>query len=165
MAPEFTINMPDGSMKLLSSMRGKVVVLEFLYTTCPHCQHASVLMNQLQKDYGPKGFQAVGVAFNPMSKMLIGDYIRDFKVEFPLGWSERDPVAVFLQNPPDQGLHVPQIVIIDRAGMIRQQSQPRNDATTATEANLRSMVEKLLKEPSPAAKGATGSKPRARKTT
>jgi peroxiredoxin len=146
-APEFSIYMPDGNLKLLSSFRGKVVVLEFLFTTCPHCQQTSVLMNQLQKEYGPKGFEAVGVAFNPMSKMLIPDYIRDFRVGFTLGYSERDPVIAFLGNDPNHGLHVPQLVIIDRKGMIRQQSLPRNDTTTATEANLRSMIEKLLKEP------------------
>lgn len=150
-APEFVIYMPDGSHKLLSSYRGKVVALEFLFTTCPHCQDTAALMNQLVKEYGAKGFQPLGVAFNPMSKMLVPDFVRDFRVTYPIGFSERDPVSSFLQLNPNESLHVPQLVFIDRKGMIRQQSLPRGDGQTATEANMRRMIEALLAEPAGAA--------------
>ena len=32
-SPEFAIRMPDGRQLLLSSFKGKVIVLEFLFTT------------------------------------------------------------------------------------------------------------------------------------
>ena len=35
-AAEVTITMNSGEQLLLSSLRGKVVALEFLLTTCPH---------------------------------------------------------------------------------------------------------------------------------
>lgn len=36
---EFTIILPSGQQKLLSSYRtGKVVMIAFMFTTCPHCQ-------------------------------------------------------------------------------------------------------------------------------
>ena len=149
-APEFALHMPEGGYKLLSSYRGKVVVLEFLFTTCPHCQHASVLMNKLQEQYGPKGFQALGVAFNPMSKMRVPDYVREFNVKYPIGYSEREPVIQFLANNPNEALHVPQVVFIDRTGMIRHQSLPRGDTVSATEAHMRKMIETLLAEPAAA---------------
>lgn len=148
-APEFAYQLPGGKQGLLSQYRGKVVCLEFLFTTCPHCQHASQVMNKLQTEYGAKGFQALGVAWNDMSAMLVPDFIRDFKISYPVGWSAREPVQSFLQNDPNFALHVPQIVIIDKKGVIRQQSLPRGDANTATEANLRKMIEMLLKEPGP----------------
>lgn len=150
-AQEFAIQLPDGSRKLLSDYRGKVVVLEFLFTTCPHCQHSSQILTKLQNEYGPKGFQALGVAFNPMSKMLIGDFVRDFRVGFPVGYAEREPVNAFLQNPPESSLHVPQLVFIDRRGVVRHQSLPRNDTSTGVEANMRGVIEKLLAEPAAAA--------------
>ena len=46
-----------------------------------------------------------------------------------------------------------QMVFIDRKGMIRQQSVPQGDTTTATEANMRLTIEKLLKEAAPPASG------------
>ena len=106
-------------------------------------------IHELQKEYGPKGFQAIGIAFNPMSKMLVNDFIRDYKVGFPVGYTERDPVNAFLQNPPAEGLHVPQLVFIDRKGMVRKQSLPRNDNSTGSEFNVRKTIEELLAEKGP----------------
>jgi peroxiredoxin len=158
-SPEFTIHLPQGGQMLLSSQRGKVVCLEFLFTTCPHCQHASQLMNKLYAEYGPRGFQPIGVAFNEMSQMLVPDFIRDFQVKFPVGYASREAVQTYLGIPPDLALHVPQIVFIDRNGTIRQQSLPRNDSTTATEQNMRTIIEKLLSErATPAAKTAPAKK-------
>jgi len=145
-APELAIQLPDGTQKLLSSYRGKVVVLEFIFTTCPHCQHSCQLLSQLQKEYGPRGFQPLAVAWNDMSKMLVPDFVKEFHVTFPVGYADRNTVNTYLQNPPDEALHVPQIVFIDRKGMIRMQSLPRNDGATGAEANVRGMIEKLLAE-------------------
>jgi peroxiredoxin len=148
-APEFAVQMPKGGQILLSQHKGKVVCLEFLYTTCPHCQHASQLMSKLQTEYGPKGFQALGVAFNDFANMLVPDFVRDFKVNYPIGVGTREAVHTFLQHNPDHLLNIPQVVIIDRKGVIRHQSQARNDTVSATEPFLRTTIEKLLKEPGP----------------
>lgn len=150
-APAFSVSLPGNRQLSFSQYAGKVICVEFLYTTCPHCQHASQLMNKLQAEYGSKGLQAIGVAFNDMAAMLVPDFVRDYKITYPVGWSSREPVHAFLQNNPDFSLHVPQIVLIGRKGVIRMQSQPRGDATTATEPNLRQNIEKLLAEPGPAA--------------
>jgi thiol-disulfide isomerase/thioredoxin len=146
-APELSINIPKASPILLSQYRGKVTVVEFLFTTCPHCQNASQMMSRLQTEYGSKGFQSVGVAFNDMASMLVPDFVRDFKVNYPVGYTSRETVYSFLQNDPNIAMHVPQIVIIDRKGVIRHQSLPREDVLTATEKFLREKIELLLKEP------------------
>src|SRR5688572_11989431 len=149
-APELVVQLPDGNQKLLSDYRGKVVCVEFLFTTCPHCQHSSQVLSRLQNEYGAKGFQALGIAFNPMSKMLVPDFVKQFQVNFPVGFAEREPVNAFLQNPPDSALHVPQLVFVDRKGTVRKQSLPRNDNETGVEANMRKMIEQLLAEPAAA---------------
>jgi thiol-disulfide isomerase/thioredoxin len=146
-APEFAFQLPGGKQELLSKYRGKVVVIEFLFTTCPHCQKSAGLLSRLQSDYGPKGFQALGVAFNDMSHMLVPDFVRDYKVTFPVGFSQREQVHSFLQNDPNHSLHVPQMVFVDRKGVIRHQSLSRGDEKTGSEAFLRQTIEKLLQEP------------------
>lgn len=155
-APEFAAQTPAGGQLLLSQYKGKVVCLEFLFTTCPHCQVSARLLTQLSKEYGPKGFQPLGIAFNDMAGMLVPDFVKSNGVTFPVGFSLRDPVLNFLQLSPDARISVPQIVLIDRKGVVRQQSLAANDDMTATEANLRNMIETLLKEPAGApAKKAT----------
>src|SRR4051794_19355757 len=74
-APEFVIQMPAGGQLLLSQYKGKVIVLEFGQTTCPHCQASSRLLNQLYVEYGSKGFQPLFVGFNDMANMLITDFV------------------------------------------------------------------------------------------
>jgi len=164
-APELVIPLPQGGQHLLSEYRGKVVEIGFFFTTCPHCQVAAQLMSKLQTEYGPKGFQALGLAFNPMAKMLVPDFVRDFKLNFPVGYAEREPVNMFLENPAESALHVPQIVFVDRKGMIRQQSLPRNDSNTATEANMRKMIETLLAEPAGTTSKAKPASPAHKKTS
>lgn len=148
-APEFTAALSQGKALKFSDYPGKVVCVEFLFTTCSHCQEASRLTTRLQNEYGPKGLQTIGVAFNDMANMLVPDFIRDFKVGYPVGWSAREPVNAFLQNNPEYALHVPQIVLIDRQGMIRFQSKAQGDSITATETFLRKNIEMLLSGPAP----------------
>jgi peroxiredoxin len=151
-APDFAFQLANGSTGSLQQHRGKVVCAQFLLTTCPHCQHASELLSRLQKEYGPRGFQPIGIAYNPMSKMLIDDYVRDHKVTFPVGAAEREPAIDFLGYSQEERVSVPQIVFIDRKGIIRYQSQQLNDAEAATEQNLRFWIEKLLAEPAGASR-------------
>src|SRR4051812_18284276 len=126
-APEFAVQMPAGGQVLLSQYKGKVVILEFGFTTCPHCQASSRLLTQLYAEYGPKGFQPIFVAFNDMANMLVTDFVKQNGVTFPAGSSLRGPVMNYLGVTENDRLSVPQIVIIDRKGMIRQQSVPAGD--------------------------------------
>jgi peroxiredoxin len=154
-APEFTVNMPDGTPLHLSSLRGKVVLLEFMYTTCPHCQHASQVFTQLYKEFGARGFQPVGIAFNEevfakntTPAAVVNEFVQKFNVGYRIGWSDREKVLEFLGLTPFDGFVVPQLVWIDRRGMVRSKTLPRGtDTEHYQEAYWREMIETLTKEP------------------
>jgi len=166
-SPEFVINYPSGEKQLLSKTRGKVVLVEFLYTTCSHCQHAAGVLSKYQADYGARGFQAIGIGFNEMSNMLVPDFIRDFKPTFPVGWANREPVMVYLGMSPEERFVVPQLVLIDRKGVIRAQSTPLDSSTMQDEKFMRAKIEELLtgttppRQPSSAVKSPAAAAPRA----
>jgi thiol-disulfide isomerase/thioredoxin len=162
-APEFELKFPGNPPQLLSSYKGKVVALEFLFTTCPHCQHASQVFSKLSAEYGARGFQPLGVAFNEMSKMLVPDFVKNYQVTYPVGFSERDKVLDFLGISAVERFVVPQIVWIDRKGMIRSQTPALGDEKTLKEEYWREMLEKLLKEPEPSARKAQAHHAAARK--
>ena len=149
-SPEFVINYPSGEKQLLSKFRGKVVLVEFLYTTCQHCQHTAGVFSKYQNDYASRGFQAIGIGFNEMSNMLVPDFIKDFKPSFPIGWANREPVMVYLGLSPDERFVVPQIVLIDRKGLIRAQSPALGDPSLQDEKIMRSKIEELLTAGTPA---------------
>src|SRR6202789_4652133 len=68
-SPEFVIKFVDGHQMLLSSLKGKVVALLMVHTTCPHCQHTSQVFTQLYNEYGARGFQPVALASTPRATM------------------------------------------------------------------------------------------------
>src|SRR5579871_1311462 len=121
-APEFVVHYPDGSQALLSSSKGKVVALTFIYTTCIHCQHASQAFSKLYTEYSPRGFQVVSVAFNEMANLFVSDFVKNNGITFKVGFSPLDPVLQFLGISPIERYEVPQIVWIDRNGIIRAQT-------------------------------------------
>lgn len=149
-SPDFVVAMPDKTELHVNSYKGKVVLLEFVYTTCPHCQNQTMMTDKLQDEYGPRGFRAVAVAFNEMAQMLVPDFIRDFRLRFPVGSSARGPVLAYLGISEMERFVVPQIVLIDKKGVIRMQSAPMGDERLQTESFLRGQIETMLKEPAAA---------------
>lgn len=158
-APEFAVKLANGQQLLLSQYRGKVVALEFLLTTCPACQDASRLLNRLYKEYGPRGFQPIGVAFNDMAMMLVPDYIKDLGLNFPVGVGTRESVMDFLQHSPILRMLVPQLVFVDRKGVIRAQYSADDPFFRDKEKNMRTQIEALLAEPSAGAPGRKNAPP------
>lgn len=146
---ELEIVEPNGKHDLLTNYRGKVIVVQFLFTTCPHCQAYSQQLSKLQNEYGPRGFQALGAAFNEEANPgTVAKYINDFKVNFPIGPVARDTVLSYLGFSIMDRLVVPQIALIDRKGQIREQSEanPTGPPPLQNEQHLRASIEKLLAE-------------------
>jgi peroxiredoxin len=146
-APEFTVRYADGNQVPLSSLKGKVVALTFVFTTCIHCQHASQVFSKLYNEYGPRGFQPVGVAFNDMANLFVDDFVKNNGVTYRVGFSALDPVLEFLGMSRMERYVVPQIVWIDRKGLIRSQTPSLGDEKLLAEPYWREMIETLLKEP------------------
>lgn len=153
-APELQIRMADGKDVLLSSFKGKVIALEFLLTTCPHCQRASQTVNKLQREFGAQGFQPLGVAINDMANMLVVDYVKQFNLTYPVGYAHRDTAINFLQHPIMVSMMMPQLVIIDRQGMIRHQIAGNDKFFDNEEKNIRDAILPLLKGTTAAARPA-----------
>src|SRR5579871_1068795 len=84
-SPEFVVKYTDGSQMLLSSLKGKVVALLFVHTTCPHCQRTSQVFTKLYQEFKPRGFEPVDVAFNPMANIYVKDFVKDYQIGYPVG--------------------------------------------------------------------------------
>jgi peroxiredoxin len=143
---------PSGKEKLLSSFNGKVVVIEFLLVKCPHCLRVAQTINKLHNELGPRGLQPVGIAFdNDVSGPVVTNFIQYFKVSYPIGYTSSANVDTYLGRAGAERLQVPQIVVIDRKGVIRAQSRPTHETNLENRDYLRELIAALLKEPAPAA--------------
>jgi thiol-disulfide isomerase/thioredoxin len=152
---EFAVVTPQGQQILLSSLRGKVAVVQFLFTWCPHCQAFSKVLTQLNNEYASRGFQALGVAFDdddpktPPIKEKASAYAQTY-AGFPVGFSTRGPVLSYLGISELERIGVPQIVVIDRKGVIREQSTSQGGGPLGDPAHLKPLIESLLAEGAPA---------------
>ncbi len=104
-SPEFVIKFVDGHQMLLSSLKGKVVALLMVHTTCPHCQHTSQVFTQLYNEYGPRGFQPVDAAFNTMANMYVADFVKNYNIGYPVGYSTPEEVMAYLGLQHDGALY------------------------------------------------------------
>jgi thiol-disulfide isomerase/thioredoxin len=146
-SPEFVIKFVDGHQMLLSSLKGKVVALLMVHTTCPHCQHTSQVFTQLYNEYGPRGFQPVDAAFNTMANLYVSDFVKNYSIGYPVGYSTPEEVMAYLNRSIMERYTVPQIVWIDRKGNIRSETPSAgDDPSFYTETYWRNMIETLLKE-------------------
>ncbi len=155
-----TFKMPGGGVIDLAQHRGKVVALEFLITTCPHCQKCSQVLQKMQDEYGSKGFQALGVATNEMAHMLVPDYVKNFALRFPVGFAPREQAHEFLQHPLMLIMYVPQLVFIDRKGVINAQYGGGSDFFKEEEKNIRAQLDGMFKETASARPAGTKAAPR-----
>src|ERR1700761_7237404 len=73
-SPELAFTLPGQGQRLLSQYRGKVVALEFILTTCPHCQAQSKVMNNMQERYGSQGLQVLDVAIDANAGALVENF-------------------------------------------------------------------------------------------
>jgi len=83
-APDFELASLDGKNLKLSSLRGKAVLLNFWATYCGPCKVEMPWFVELQKEYGPQGFQIIGVAMDDASTDDIAKFAKDMGVNYPI---------------------------------------------------------------------------------
>jgi len=160
-APAASYKTPTGATISIADYKGKVVALEFLITTCPHCQKCSTLLQKMYNEYGARGFQPLGVATNDMAHMLVPDYVKQFGLSFPVAFAPREKAHEFLQLPLMLIMYVPQLVFIDRHGVIQAQYGGQDKFFLDEENNMRKQIEAMLGD----AKKPASAKPAAVKKT
>jgi cytochrome oxidase Cu insertion factor (SCO1/SenC/PrrC family) len=115
-ATDFTLIDVDGNTFRLSDQQGKVVVLEFMRTTCSACVAESPRLKDLRSQFGND------VVMVMMSVDPAGDtdnVLRDYRNQDMNGWIAMGDRAEVTQGYAIQA--TPTIFIIDKNGYIRYQ--------------------------------------------
>jgi thiol-disulfide isomerase/thioredoxin len=162
-SPEFAINLNNGQRILLSQYKGKVVVLAFILTTCPHCQKTIRFLIKDQNELGPRGLQVLVSAIEDGAAIALPGFVKGFNPPFPVGFNMNRPAVFdYLQHPAMLIPHMPILAFIDKLGVIRAQYEGDDKFFDegAGEQNLRNQIEDLLNEGAPAAKKKSSAAPK-----
>jgi len=170
-ATEFAIQTGQDKYIWLNQYLGKTVVLAFILTDCSHCQFTTGLLVGIQKDYADRGVNVVESAIELMSALHIPNFVTKFRTTFPVGYNELTYAAKFLGYPENDPMLMPQIVFIDRNGIIQAQFAGDDSRLlsgvqdkTLRDALDRTIKDGMIKEGEPAQKkGQTATRPSAPK--
>ena len=97
----------------LSDYKGKVVVLDFYATWCEPCRAETPHLVRLQNEFGPKGFQVIGLNVGgDEDREKVPGYAKEFNIQYPLAYPDDDLVTKYLSDNEN----IPQSFIFDRNG-------------------------------------------------
>jgi hypothetical protein len=156
-SPNFSVRRIDNAAPVkIEGLRGKIVVLTFIMTTCPHCQDLTEnTLIPLSKEYARRGVEIVECAMDDGAAKLLPAFIAHFKPTFTVGYAlPADIYGYTLRSAVDQRpFYVPHIVFIDRQGVIQAEYGGETNFVAQGPAKMREELDKMLAIRAPAAKG------------
>lgn len=133
---DLTLKDPFGTEQRLSSLKGRIVVLNFWATYCVPCRKEMPDLGAIQNEYAALGIQVIGASADEAedrSKVL--QFVKETRINFPvwMGATTADMMRFGL------GAALPGTVIIDRDGRVA-----RIISGIANQADLKKQIDALL---------------------
>ncbi len=113
--PPFSLPDTQGVIHRFEQWKGKVIVVNFWATWCPPCLREMPLFVELQKEYGDKGLQFVGIAIDTKEKVEAFQTRMD--INYPLLIASTGGTALATGYGNTLGA-LPYTAVIDREGRI-----------------------------------------------
>ncbi len=145
-APYFILPTWDGNTLRSTSLKGKVVVLDFFQTWCPDCQKSAVELEKLYKKYKDQGLIVVGISHDREKSAVVAPYIKQYNLTYPILLGDVSVALNYIpgMTPQTPKFNIPYIVLIDREGNIAGRFQQGHEKE-ATDSNLLEVqIKKLL---------------------
>ncbi len=139
-ALETELKTMEGKAFKLADLKGKVLVIDLWATWCGPCRSSTPELVSLQKEYGPKGFEVIGLDIDPERDTPedVKEFADEFKVNYKLAFAERE-LAMSLMR----GGNIPQSIVVGRDGRIVDHFV--GYSVTNTPKKLRAAIEEALK--------------------
>ena len=112
--PEIEVTMIDGKKVKLSSLRGKVCVIDMFASWCHHCQDHAPHMVQVYSQFARKGFVMLSLAVDPKEKKDdVKEFITKYKLNYPVGFLSNEVLAYYADSANHS---IPQVVLFGKSG-------------------------------------------------
>ena len=113
-APTLNLKTIDGHNVSLDDYRGKVVLLNFWATWCPPCRQEIPALVKLQRQYGRRGLQVLGITYPPQTLSQVRQFNRGARINYPVALGTKETKLLFSSTET-----LPITVIIDAQGDVR----------------------------------------------
>ncbi len=159
--PEIEVTMMDGKKVKLSSLRGKVCVLDMFASWCTHCQDHAPHMVNIYNQFKAQGFTMMSIAADQQETRMadIKKFIKDYGINYPVGLLSNE-IRAYYQDNRNHG--VPQIVMFGKNGKMMKRwigwsEEYTKELTALIEGELGAAASSSIapSEPKPEAKPVT----------
>lgn len=134
-APDFSLELLDGSTMTLSDYEGGGVVLDFWATWCPPCVRAMPILQTVMNDYADQGVAVYAINLRETTEQ-VEQFLSNHGLDLPVAMDRDGAVAgQYLIRA------VPTTVIVDRDGVV---AEVHVGAGPAYEDELREALDSLL---------------------
>ncbi|HWT03232.1 MAG TPA: TlpA disulfide reductase family protein [Pyrinomonadaceae bacterium] len=130
----------DGKPFKLSDLKGKVLVIDLWATWCGPCRVSIPELVNLQKEFGPKGFEVIGLDIDPDEDTpeKVRAFAKEYEINYKLAFADRE-LALSLMR----GGNIPQSIIVSREGQIIEHLVGFHPVRTPE--RMRAAIEQALK--------------------
>jgi len=137
LAPDFTLNTPDGESFTLSELRGQAVLVNLWATWCPPCRAEMPAIQKLYDEYKDQGFIVLGLNMTYQdTPSAVVPFLQENQLTFPILIEETGNVAKKYELRS-----LPSSFFIDRDGIIQEVVI----GGPMSEVLLRTRIESILK--------------------
>lgn len=113
--PEFTLADTAGMPRSITEWDGQALMINLWATWCAPCRREIPLLNSLRTQYGPRGFEIIGVAVDFREDVL--EYMQSTPIDYPVLIGEQDGLDV-VKAFGLESTGFPVTIFTDRAGRI-----------------------------------------------
>jgi thiol-disulfide isomerase/thioredoxin len=146
-APGFALPDPDyNHFYDLQDYRGKVVLIDIMTTTCPHCMLLSSTLEKVKDKYGDK-IAILSVVLPPDNRDTVAKYKEVHHVTIPIVCDMGQMAISYMNAKPGMAhMDVPHLFVIDRQGTIKNDfTYGDQDKAVFEGTGLFAEIDKLLK--------------------
>ncbi len=81
-APDFALQDVAGRPVRLSDFDGQVRLVDFWATWCAPCREEIPVFNQLQRDYGDRGFKLLAIAMDERPDKVVPPFVEEYRIGY-----------------------------------------------------------------------------------
>ncbi|MGA2715315.1 MAG: TlpA disulfide reductase family protein [Bryobacteraceae bacterium] len=143
-APGFSLSDSHFQQHDTQDYRGKVLIIEFMQTTCPVCQRLADTLLQVKAKYGDR-IGVMSILTLPDNFQTVEKFATDRKIPWPMVFDSGQVMISYLKvTPVNPKVEFPHVFLIDGKGTIRNDFGPAEEAALNV-AGLSAEIDKLLK--------------------
>lgn len=118
--PDYELQTLKGAQLRLSSLRGRVVLLDFFLATCPHCKAHAPFIAEMAKRYRERGLTVIGLCTNnPYTEHdVVEQYVSESKLDTEVAFVPLEVMMSYLKQRENGGYGVPEAVLFGADGKL-----------------------------------------------